>query len=501
MIIFMSCDGSIFFEFDLRNSPSALTKKILFGANSLSGGSESFGTAGHDLCNAITVDTGGNLYCAGFTTDAIEPGALVDSTGDAFVMKIGPSGDLIWVTQLDSTKPEINNSEELDVCQAVKVDNMGNVYCGGYTHSNFVEPNGSGSSKDAFVAKLSSDGSITWVRHFGQNTASSSIHINNLSGEDGCNDIAIDGAGNIYCGGSSDGNFAEPNGGSYDIIVTKLDTDGDILWATQLGSTSLSSGESSAKDSCESLDIDNSGNIYCGGYTEGNLNEAISGSYDAVVVKFNNSGALDWITQLGSATGVSRGDDYSAGENCGALSVAKNGNSIYCAGETQGATSDINAGGYDLFAFNINPSTGNVNWVTQLGDTREQSFAGHDYSGNESCTSKVVGLVTSGISDVDTDGNFYVSCSTNGSTVESYTGAGSLFITKFSPTGNIDWVTQFGDSYDGTSGSAIPMGLKVYNDKLVVSGLSISQDFLGETSNNTSGYDPFILIMNTDGSY
>lgn len=501
LIFFVSCEGKILFQLESDNSSVALTNKVLFGVNSLSGGSENFGNSMFNQCSALAVDEIGNTYCAGMVLGNIEPGATTDHGGDAFIIKIGPTGDLVWITQLDSSKPEINDAQGFDACRSVEVDSLGNVYCGGEAGSDLGETNGSGSSKDAFVVKLASDGSITWIRHFGQSTASSSVHINDLSGDEVCNDIALDDAGNIYCGGSSDGDFAEVNGGGKDIIVTKLNSNGDILWATQLGGTTLSSGESSGNDSCDSLDIDNSGNIYCGGYTEGNLNETLSGTYDAVVVKVDNSGGIDWISQLGAATEISRGEDYSEGENCGALSVAKDGNSIYCASETEAGTSDINAGGRDLFAFNIDTSTGVINWVSHLGETHEQNNPGNDYSGNELCTSKGIGAVHGGISDVDANGNFYVACESYSSLVETNSGGLDLFVTKFSPTGNIDWIKQFSDSYSGTNGSIYSSGLKVYKDKLIISGFSISQDFLGNISNNTSAHDPFILIMNKDGTY
>ena len=56
--------------------------------------------------------------------------------------------------------------------------------------------------------------------------------------------------------------------------------------------------------------MDNSGNIYCAGYTSGALGEANGGGHDAFIMKLDSSGNLQWVTQLGDMTlGFAGGDN------------------------------------------------------------------------------------------------------------------------------------------------------------------------------------------------
>ena len=58
--------------------------------------------------------------------------------------------------------------------------------------------------------------------------------------------------------------------------------------------------------SCNSVALDDSGNIYCAGYTEGALGEANGGGADAFIMKLDSSGGLQWVKQLGGTTHCQR---------------------------------------------------------------------------------------------------------------------------------------------------------------------------------------------------
>ena len=66
-------------------------------------------------------------------------------------------------------------------------------------------------------------------------------------------------------------------------------------------------GDNSGGDYCYSVVLDDSGNIYCAGYTSGAMGEANGGNYDAFVMKLNSSGDLQWVTQLGETTTANGG--------------------------------------------------------------------------------------------------------------------------------------------------------------------------------------------------
>ncbi len=120
-----------------------------------SGGSN----AGYDLCYGVSVDTNGNVYCAGNTDGAM--GEANGGSGDAFVMKLNSSGVLQWVTQLGNvTKASGGTGSNAgnDICTGVSVDTSGNVYCAGSTSGAMAEANGG--QADAFVMKLNSSGDL-----------------------------------------------------------------------------------------------------------------------------------------------------------------------------------------------------------------------------------------------------------------------------------------------------------------------------------------------------
>ncbi len=157
------------------------------------------GGTGDDQGNRIVVDKMGNAYVGGETTSEDFPVTLgafqEDFRADAdagFVTKLNPDGSaLIYSTFLNGTDGD-------NEVQGIAVDHMGNAYVTGFSDSpdfpvtlgafqeDFQGADNSG-SKDSFVAKLNSDGSILLYSTF-------------LGGseEDIARDIAIDQEGNAY---------------------------------------------------------------------------------------------------------------------------------------------------------------------------------------------------------------------------------------------------------------------------------------------------------------
>jgi uncharacterized protein (DUF2147 family) len=236
--------------------------------------------SGSDACSSVTVDTLGNVYCAGYTSGSLgEENA--GSANDAFIMKLNSNGVLQWITQLGAiTGP--GNNYEIDLCLSVAVDVSGNVYCAGFTRGAIGEANGG--DKDAFVMKLNSGGALQWVTQLGALTGPE-----NNSGEDECKGVAVDNIGNVYCAGVTSGAIGEANGGLSDAFVMKLNSSGVLQWVTQLGAIT-GPGNNSASDFCNGVAADSLGNVYCAGYTLGSLGEEKGGSGDAFVMKLNGAG-------------------------------------------------------------------------------------------------------------------------------------------------------------------------------------------------------------------
>lgn len=278
----------------------------------------------------------------------------------------------------------------------------------------------------------------TFLTHLGGSTKTSGG--SNAGGED-CYAVAADSSGNVYCAGYTSGDLNEAAGGSADSFIMKLSKAGAILWITHLGDvTKPSGGSTSADDRCYGVDVDSAGNVYCAGSTESDLAETNGGDSDAFVLKLNSLGVIQWVTQLGSVTKASGGNN-SQSDVCRGVSVDNSGN-VYCAGYTQGSIGETNArsGRSDAFVMKLN-SSGALQWVTQLGATTK--VAGGVNTGDDYC----LGVAT------DQSGNVYCAGNTGGSLGEANGGSVDPFILKLNTSGAIEWVTQLGASTTATGGS------------------------------------------------
>jgi len=204
------------------------------------------GGAEPDGASRLTLDADGDVYVTGFTgsadfphsQNAMQPNFSGDY--DAFVAKIASvGGALVYSTYL--------GGRDGDSGTGIAVDSAKNVYVGGSTDSgdfpigpkSFTDTFQGGRFGDAFVTKLSADGS----------TRIYSTYVGG-SGSDSGADIAVDRDGYCYITGTTDSNDlmlaapdiqpyqTAPPGGLSDIFVHKILPDGSfILFTTYLGST------------------------------------------------------------------------------------------------------------------------------------------------------------------------------------------------------------------------------------------------------------------------
>lgn len=435
-------------------------------------------TIEEDRCYGTATDSQGNLYCAGSTRSAL--GEANGGDDDAFIMKINPSGNVVWIKQLGAVTSVFENALGTDSCQGVAVDDLGNVYCAGLTYSDLGEYNGGG--LDAFVMKLNPSGNVEWIKQLG----TASVPGGDTSGDEYCHGVAVDSSGYVYCAGSTSGDLGEANGGGdEDAFVMKLDPSGNVVWIKQLGAiTSVPGGGAAGDEYCRGVAVDSSGNVYCAGSTSGSLGEANGGDEDAFVMKLDPSGNVEWIKQLGDDTPVP-GGDTSDEDVCWGVVVDSEDN-IYCAGSTYGSLGEANGGDEDAFLMKLNP-LGNVEWIKQLGAVT--SVSGGSTSGRDSCY---------GVS-VDPGGNVYCAGSTGGALGESNGGNDDAFVLKIDSTGDIAWIKQLG-------GESVPVG-SAFEDRcngvaVDASGsvycVGTTRGSLAET--NGGNIDIFYMKLNSDGS-
>jgi hypothetical protein len=250
------------------------------------------GGADDDQGRAVAADGAGNVLVAGLFkgqlsfdhTNVVSLGAQ-----DAFVAKVDPRGNLLWVRTAGGAG--------LDEASGVTADSAGNVQVTGSFHgtANFgdrvLTSHGGG---DVFVAKYDPLGRLLWARHGGGDAPA--------SGDAGYA-IAVDEAGNAHVTGAftSDARFDDRSlvhRGQGDVFVAKYDREGRLLWVRGFGD--------SGPDQGRGVGVDENGQVYVGGFyleriTFGTTTLLSPGHADAFVAQLGADGTLRWALQAGGS--------------------------------------------------------------------------------------------------------------------------------------------------------------------------------------------------------
>jgi hypothetical protein len=255
-----------------------------------------------DRGNAIAIDAVGTAYVAGttysvnFPTTGAYDGTFNGGGFDAFVTKLGASGEvLVYSTYLGGSS--------FDEGFGITLDGSGAAYVTGYTWSaDFPTANAFDVTvgvSDAYVTKLNAQGDALVY---------STLLGGALAGDIGF-DIAVDALGSAYVtGNTSSGDFPTVNAfdsthstGGNDAFVAKLEPTGDALaYSSYLGGR--------ASDFGRAIAVNAAGAAYVTGYTGSGLDFPIvgvigaynGGEYDAFVTRVGAAGdALEYSTFLG----------------------------------------------------------------------------------------------------------------------------------------------------------------------------------------------------------
>lgn len=187
-----------------------------------------FGGSEVDLATSIATDGNEGTWVAGasfaswgspsqsFTPCSIFCG--LDGTPDAFVARLGSTGELIWNTFL--------GSGDYDSGDGIAVDASGNTYVTGRSFDDWGSPvQAYPGGRVAFVARLNQSGAMMWNTFLGG------------SGYDVANGIIVDG-NKVFVTGESRGNWGSPvrtNAGGIDAFTVRLNQSGELVWNSFLG--------------------------------------------------------------------------------------------------------------------------------------------------------------------------------------------------------------------------------------------------------------------------
>ncbi|MDP6564724.1 MAG: SBBP repeat-containing protein [Alphaproteobacteria bacterium] len=295
-------------------------------------------TTDADTARGVAVDSEGNVYSVG--TTAGDLGGLANqAVNDVFLRKYDAAGELVWSRMLGATDDANGFSVAVDANDDVVI--AGSV-------AGQLSATAYGGNYDSFVTKFDGDGVEAWTRQ-------AAPYAN-----DGALALTTDSSGNIFIAGHTQGaiDTSITHGGGSDGYVTKLDTDGTLVWNKQFGGTGA--------DRATAIAVDNAGSVYVAGENDGQM----------VLRRYADSDASqtpDWEVDLGSQNA----DDTVTG-----LAIGSSGN-VYVSGQTSNAAisgSIVNAhsGGADGFVSQVVDSGASaaVGWATYLGSTSTDAING-----------------------------------------------------------------------------------------------------------------------------
>lgn len=305
----------------------------LDGGFAIAGYTSSFGAGGQDFF-ILKVDFSGNiLWQKTYGSTGDENGTSIDvkqmpdssyvvvgattsfgaNSLDAFVIRLDKNGNIIWSRKYNTATDsehfrgvKIAANNDILIAGTDNADNFGsadglvmridingnvlwkNVYGGGVNdHFHSIEelPGGniivSGSTKTygpgntaGYVLKLDSDGNILWDYSFGG------------TGTDAYNGSTLTNDNKIMCVGLSDS-----YGGGSQVLVTKLDTNGVVIWSKVYGGGNYERGASIKT-------IPNSSDLYVVANTESYGN----GGKELLIFRIDANGSVIWSKTYGTSS-------------------------------------------------------------------------------------------------------------------------------------------------------------------------------------------------------
>ena len=243
-----------------------------------------------DAGSDISTDAAGNTYTTGYFTSTAAFGSFsLSSAGvtDIFITKLNSQGIYQWAVSAGGAGSDRGLS--------IKADAAGNSYITGYFYGTATfggQTVTSAGIQDVFIAKYNTAGVLQWVKSAGG------------SNSDIGNGINVDNAGNVFVTGefsgtATFGSFTLTSlNNSIDVFTTKLDANGNFLWAKKGSGTFTDRG----------LDIacDAAGNAYVTGQFTDTITFDVphyNTQYNAIfIVKYNSAGQEQWFRMIGGGS-------------------------------------------------------------------------------------------------------------------------------------------------------------------------------------------------------
>lgn len=355
---------------------------------------------------------------------------------------------------------------------SLSADMDGNVYAGGnfssqtVTFGNHTITN-SGFGTNFFIAKYGTEGDIQWI-----SKASSLQCI--------LHSTVTDAEGNVYGVGHFFhdivlGDLVLATSSSWSMVIFKLDTDGNFVWARSVGE--------SQRVNASKIVMDSNGNLCVAGYftcptvTFDDITLTLSGPQDIFLAKYDTHGNILWAKRAGGTSG----------ESANTLTVDQSDN-IYIAGNFSGSVT---------FGDSIITSLGSADIFLAKYDGEGNAIWGR--AGGGSAYDTVSNLYADSEGNVIMAGDFYYAITLGDTTLE-HSGSidsADVFLAKYSGDGNVLWTKLItGNGHDSCGGLVVtPEG----NILLTGSSLSASLNLDGTLLPNSGYRQIYIAEFDGDG--
>jgi hypothetical protein len=225
-----------------------------------------------------------------------------------FVTKLGSEGEFAWAKKFGNNK--------FNMVQAIARDRLDNVYVAGYFADTIdfdpgpgvynLVSSGTATANDIFILKLTKNGEFAWAKSIGGTGI-----------VDRAFSLTVDSSDNVLVCGSFIGTVDfDPGPGVYNLtpvnaagkgFILKLGTDGNFVWAKELGQVNRPSSSVTAY----AIAVDGINNIFATGYFRDTVDfdpgpgQSLLGSRsltfdDIFIMKLDSDGNYVWAKSFGS---------------------------------------------------------------------------------------------------------------------------------------------------------------------------------------------------------
>ncbi|RHX83366.1 SBBP repeat-containing protein [Leptospira stimsonii] len=311
-------DGQSFF-----GTPDLFDKNLFivrYDANGNKQWARLLGIAGGGATGAtsITTDSTGNIIVAGMSESGLDGLTFSGGGSGYFIAKFNSSGTKLWTKLFAGPRPN-----------GIACDINGKIYLTGSTIGilslDGVAVTG---TTDSFLIQFDNNGNKQWTKLVG------------VSGKETISKaLSTDSSGNVYITGSTNGSIDDQvkSGGVSDLLTIKFDSNGNRVWARQLGFTGNIFALSGKIAEGKGISIGKNQDLYVSGSTNGNLDnqthsDANGGKKNVFMTKYDLNGNKIWTSISGqkgymseaiAITTDSLGHPYATGNTDGTLNGEK----------------------------------------------------------------------------------------------------------------------------------------------------------------------------------